>query len=168
MTAILSPCRRYRYRLERDVQLAGNVIAFFGINPSTADADEDDQTTRKLLGFAQLLGARRYLLGNVMAWRATDVRELADVVDLDGPGDGVSTPAELFRKIITDADVLVPCWGSRAKLPRDLRPMLDHTEQLLRASGKPVRVFGFTRAGDPLHPLMLGYATALVEWKNAA
>jgi hypothetical protein len=163
VTAILSQCGRYRYRLERDVQLAGNVIAFFGINPSTADADVDDQTTRKLIGFAKLLGARRYLLGNVFAWRATDVRELADVIDPTGPDN-----IEQLGRIICDADILVPCWGAKAKLPRDLRRDVDLTEQMLRHTGKPLRVFGLTRMGDPLHPLMLGYATQLVEWEAAA
>ncbi len=47
MTAVLSPCSLYRYRLERDVQLAGQVFAYFGINPSTADATLDDATVRK-------------------------------------------------------------------------------------------------------------------------
>ncbi len=44
MSAILSPCGRYRYRLEREVQADGRVFAYFGINPSTADADLDDAT----------------------------------------------------------------------------------------------------------------------------
>ena len=35
MSAIVSPCGLYRYRLERTVGMAGPVYAFFGINPST-------------------------------------------------------------------------------------------------------------------------------------
>jgi hypothetical protein len=159
MTAIVSSCGRYRYRLERDVQLAGNTIAFFGINPSTADAETDDQTTRKLRGFAKLLGARRYLLGNVFAWRATEVRELERAIYPIGRDN----PVEL-RNIICEADLLVACWGAKTKLPKDLRIYVDDVEAMLRESGKPLRVFGLTRGGDPLHPLTLGYSTQLVEW----
>lgn len=35
MSAILSPCGLYRYRLERTVGMEGPVYAFFGVNPST-------------------------------------------------------------------------------------------------------------------------------------
>jgi hypothetical protein len=34
------------------------------------------------------------------------------------------------------------------------------------ASGKPVKIFGLTKGGDPLHPLFLGYETPLVPWRN--
>jgi putative transcriptional regulator len=45
MSAILSPCSLYRYKLEREVNQTGKlVIAYFGVNPSTADASNDDQT----------------------------------------------------------------------------------------------------------------------------
>jgi len=31
-SAVLSPCGRYRYRLDREIQPEGIVIAYFGIN----------------------------------------------------------------------------------------------------------------------------------------
>ena len=46
--AVISLCGKYRYRLERHWSpLAGPTWAFFGVNPSTADADKEDATTRK-------------------------------------------------------------------------------------------------------------------------
>ena len=50
MSAIISPCGLYRYRLERTVAMEGPVYAFFGINPSTADASVDDATVRNRAG----------------------------------------------------------------------------------------------------------------------
>ena len=32
------------------------------------------------------------------------------------------------------------------------------------ASGKPIKVFGLSKSGDPLHPLRLPYTTNLVDW----
>ncbi len=61
-------------------------------------------------------------------------------------------------------DVLVPCWGSRTKLPKSLHVHLDRLLEQLVASGKPVLAFGVTGSGDPKHPLMLGYSTKLVPW----
>jgi len=74
MSAIISPCGKFRYRLERDVQPEGKVFAFFGVNPSTADASLDDATVRKWIGFSKVNGARRFVVGNVFAYRSTDVK----------------------------------------------------------------------------------------------
>lgn len=162
MSAIFSACGLYRYRLERQLQLAGLVFGYFGVNPSTAGAEIEDQTTMKWRGFGLRNGAREYIAGNPFAFRATDVRTLASANDPIGPENDAHIAA-----IIRDADVLVPCWGNRAKLPPALRPRLDVLADMLHASGKPVRVFGFTAGGDPMHPLMLGYTTPLVDWTRS-
>jgi hypothetical protein len=159
MSAILSPCGLYRYRLEREVQTEGQVFAFFGVNPSTADADVEDATTKKWRGFCLRNGARRYIAGNPFAFRATDVKQLATVSDPVGAAN-----LEHIMQIIADADVLIPCWGSRAKLPPTLRYALHRLKQTIHESGKPVRIFGLTKTLDPIHPLMLGYDTPLIPW----
>lgn len=156
--AVLSECGRYRYRLHRDVAATGLVYAFIGVNPSTADAELDDATVRKWRGFVQRWGGSRFIVGNVFAFRATDVKALAHAVDPTGAEN-----AAYLRRIAQEADVLVPCWGDRTKLPLRLRASLDQTMDRLRGYGKPVKVFGRTKGGDPLHPLMLGYVTALVD-----
>lgn len=160
MSAIISKCGLFRYRLERDLAAVGMVIAYFGVNPSTAEAEIEDQTTMKWRGFGMRNGARRYIAGNPFAFRATDVNELGKAVDPIGPDND-----RHLREIMRDADLLVPCWGNRGKLPRHLRPRLDRLLQLLRESGKPIKVFGLTISGDPAHPLMLGYSTQLVDWQ---
>lgn len=161
--AVLSADGLFRYRLERWVQEQGLVIAYFGVNPSTADASVEDQTTRKWRGFTLRNGGRAYIAGNPFAYRAKDVRALASAPDAVGPDND-----EHIDGIITDADVLVPCWGSRDKLPRTLHPRLDQLADKLSASGKPVKVFGLSASGDPLHPLTLGYDRALTPWARAA
>jgi hypothetical protein len=45
MSAIISMCGQYRYRLERVLAEHGIVVAYFGVNPSTAGAEVEDQTT---------------------------------------------------------------------------------------------------------------------------
>jgi hypothetical protein len=163
VSAVISECGLYRYRLERELQLAGIVVAFFGINPSEADSIVPDQTDMKWRGFARLLGARKYVAGNPFAFRAKNVRDLSRAIDPVGPFNDSH-----LEQIIADADLLVPCWGDRAKVPRAMRPQMDVLAQRILQSGKPVRIFGLTKGGDPKHPLMLGYDTALVEWKKAA
>ena len=166
MTAILSPDGRYRYTLERALaplypptNPPFSLLAI-GVNPSTADAELDDATVRKLRGFASRWGFSTLLLGNLFAYRATDVRELADAADPVGP-DNDAHLLTLFAR----ATLVVPCWGSRDKLPPRLHARIDAVRYLLRtryAGG--CRVLGLTSSRDPRHPLMLGYATKLEVW----
>lgn len=162
MSAVISPCGVYRYRLERTIGLQqGPVYAYFGVNGSTATATEDDHTVRKWIGFTKVFGGSRFVVGNVFGYRATDVRELAAAMDPIGPDNALH-----LEEIIREADVLVPCWGSRTKLPKQLHLHLDNLMEQLVQSGKPVMTFGLTNAGDPKHPLTLGYDTPLVEWAS--
>ncbi|WP_412021937.1 DUF1643 domain-containing protein [Burkholderia cepacia] len=159
MSVIISPCCRHRYRLEREVAATGFVVAFFGVNPSRADASVRDQTDLKWTGFAHRWGARKYIAGNPFAFRSPNVRDLGAAVDPIGPENDAHV-----AQIIADADLLVPCWGDRYKLPKSMRPRLDVVADMLRTAGKPVKVFGLTSKGDPKHPLMLGYDTKRADW----
>lgn len=162
MSAVISACGTFRYTLEREVQLAGIVFAYFGVNGSTADGQHDDQTVSKWTGFTKLNGGRRFIVGNAFAYRSKEVRALARAVDPVGPDNDA-----YLRAIIDKADVLVPCWGPRTKVPAQLRYRYDVLEAMLFASGKPVMCFGLSKSGDPLHPLMLAYATPLIPYPGA-
>lgn len=162
MSAVISPCGRYRYRLERTVGEAGPVYAFFGINPSTADASIDDATVRKWMGFTKTWGGSRFIVGNVFAYRATDVGTLAGVDDPVGPEN-----EKHLTQIALDADILVPCWGNSSKVPKHLRGRFKSVLQKLFDVGTPVLHLGLTNGGDPKHPLMLGYDTPLTPFARA-
>ena len=164
MSAILSPCGTYRYRLERTVGMTGPVYAFFGVNPSTADAAVDDATVRKWTGFTKLWGGSRFIVGNAFPLRATDVRTLATCHDHTGES---TVHARHLQAIAREADVLVPCWGDTGKVPKELRPRFTHLLLCLQGMGKPVMCFGLTKGGDPLHPLMLPYRTPLVPLESS-
>lgn len=156
MSAVISNCKRYRYRLDRDVQAHGLVFAYFGVNPSTADAEKDDQTIRKLKGFTQIYGGSRFIVGNPFAARCKEVKKLATI------NNPVGTDNEYYlHRIINEADILIPCWGNRSKVPEILHSHFDSLLAWLIRSGKPVCTFGLTKSNDPKHPLMLGYDTKL-------
>jgi hypothetical protein len=146
----------YRYRLDRVVSNDPRVVMYVGINPSTATDTVDDATVRKWKTFTRLMGAGRFVVGNVFAYRTTDVRKLAYVADPFGPLN-----LGALRTLMLEAHVLVPCWGDRKKVPHTLRRYIDMVEGELRVAGKPLLCFGRTRGGDPKHPLMLGYNTMM-------
>jgi hypothetical protein len=162
-SAVISPCELFRYRLDRQVQERGLVAAFFGVNGSTAGPVEEDHTTLKWFGFSLRNAFSRYIAGNPFAYRAKDVKRLATVADPVGPEN-----ARYLDEIIAEADILIPCWGDRNKVPQPLRHHFAALKAKLIASGKPIRIFGLTKGGDPKHPLMLGYDTPLIPWVSQA
>ena len=159
MSAVLSTCGKYRYRLDREVAGEGLILAYFGINPSTANATVEDHTSRKWIGFTSRNGGRKYIAANIFAYRATDVKELASIEDPVGPDN-----RKHLENIMREADVLIACWGSRSKVPRKLHGHIDALTKLLASSGKPLKCFKYTKDGDPFHPLTLAYDTKLVSY----
>ena len=161
MSAVISDCGNYRYRLDRDIQEKGLTFAYFGINPSTADANEDDQTIRKLKGFTLRNGGRKFIIGNPFGLRSTSVRRLSlwdDPIGLDND--------KYLNEIIKEANILIPCWGNTTKISKNFRYRFEELKLKIFESNKPVLTFGLTVSGNPKHPLMLGYNTQLIEWKN--
>ncbi len=161
MSAIISDCGLYRYRLERDLggMLAGPTVAWIMVNPSTADATADDPTIRKVLGFSRRLGAGRIIVGNLFSDRATDIKALrtaADPVGIEG-GDHL-------RRIMREADKVIVAWGPCAKLPKWLRNRWMEVVGIAEAHGIPLLCIGTAQDGHPLHPLMQGYDRPFVPW----
>jgi hypothetical protein len=159
VSAVFSACGRYRHRLDRDVQLFGVVAVLVGINPSTAGAQQNDNTIAKEIGFAKVHGWSRIIKVNVFDRIATDVRELAQVAQ-----PASTRNRQFVSAAASEADILVPCWGDRAKVPPGLHSGIEAMQALLRAQGKPMVCFGRTAGGDPRHPLMLSYETELVPF----
>lgn len=160
MTAVISECGAYRYHLTRVLGAGHGAVVFIGVNPSTADATTDDATVRKWIGFTRRWGFGVMQVGNLFAYRATDVRQLGKVPDPIGPEND-----RYLRALLDQATLVVPCWGSQAKLPARARMRIEAVRELLCESGRPVKVLGLTTSGDPRHPLFLGYETPLEDWK---
>lgn len=158
-SAVISACGLYRHRLDRAVQERGLVIAYYGVNGSTADEIENDQTVKKWFGFTLRNDGRKFIVGNAFGYRSKDVKLLASVDDPVGPDNAMHLQA-----IISEADIHVPCWGNRGKVPQRLHHHFDQLEMMLRQSGKPIKIFGLTKKGDPVHPLMLSYSIKLMDW----
>lgn len=151
----------FRWRLDRPVQETGIVAALCGVNPSTAGAEKNDQTIRKDLGFGLRLGWRRIIKVNKFAFRATDVRDLANAFDPIGDENDI-----YLSQAFAEADIIVPCWGPLSKLPKRLRRRYIEVCRLAERAGKPILCFGTANDGQPRHTLTLGYDTPLVPWSR--
>lgn len=162
MSAIISPCGTYRYRLERDGPGEG-ATAIIMVNPSTADAVEDDATIRKLKGFGRQYGWGKLIVGNLFAYRSKDVRELATATDPIGSDNGYRL-AEIFL----DTQRVIFAWGPQGKLPRRLRTHWRDVYSLaLKMHSDPMSIGAPAKDGHPCHPLMLPYSRELQPWRPA-
>jgi hypothetical protein len=161
-TAVLSACRRYRYQLERNMVSGpgeGRRLAWIMVNPSTADATQDDQTISKCIGFTRRLGFQRLVVGNKFAFRAKEVKDLRTARDPVGPDNDV-----WLRRIISESDAVLVAWGPLAKLPKQLHSRWRKVVELADREGKALMCLGDAADGHPRHPLMLAYETPLVPW----
>ena len=160
MSAIISQCGKYRYRLEREGPGVGST-AIIMVNPSTADAEQDDATIRRLRGFGARHGWGKLIVGNLFAWRATDVRDLGKVADPVGPDN-----ARHIAAMLCEADRVIFAWGPLAKQPRYHRHIWRAVSLAAGLALKQPHSIGVpAKDGHPRHPLMLAYAEPIIEWK---
>jgi hypothetical protein len=161
VSAVISDCGKYRYRLERHGLSGAGTIAWIMVNPSTADATADDATIRKVVGFSERFGAGWAIVGNKFAWRATDVWQLRGAPNPVGPENDAHLAA-----IMAQAPIVIAAWGSLAKLPPHLRRRWRAVARVADRLGRKLHCLGTTHDGHPRHPLMLAYDTPLIEWNR--
>jgi hypothetical protein len=153
-TAIISACGLFRYHLTRTWDEALRPLPFIMLNPSTADASEDDPTIRKCIGFAKRLGFGGIEVFNLFAFRATDPRELRASGFPIGFDNTRLMTTRLFELGLQERGYVVCAWGANARnlcYPKDL---VCH----LSLSGVRLRALRLLEDGTPAHPLMLPYS----------
>jgi len=72
------------------------------VNPSTADANSDDPTIRKLNGFARRNDINHLIVVNKFAFVSTHVEILSTIDDPIGPEND-----SYIRSALTEADILI-------------------------------------------------------------
>ena len=156
-SAELSPCGRYRYVLSRGWG-QGNLMNFVMCNPSTADAEVDDPTIRKCVGFAKKFGFDGIQVMNLFAFRATDPKELGQLGI-----DPIGYPENDKYLRTLRGDVCL-AWGGIGKKLRHHPGRPVAVEVLLRNNGCRLLTLGMTKSHAPRHPLYLPYTTELQDF----
>lgn len=156
-----SPCKAYRYTLWRtwtDDPMPP-YVAFVGLNPSTADEQNDDPTIRRCIGFATSWGFNAMCMLNLFAFRATDPREMK------GADDPLGEDADFWTvNICAGADRVVAAWGCDGGFnKRDVEVRL-----LLSVMEKPLHVLKFNKDGSPMHPLFCPSSVEPITWEREA
>jgi hypothetical protein len=141
-SATISECQRYRYVLEREWQSKLPGVLFVALNPSTADAQLDDPTVRRCVGFAKSWGFGRIVIANLFALRSSHPSVLSIDADPIGPKNDW-----WLTELSARFDLTVAAWGVHGAFRRraaEVLPKLTNVHHL-----------GLTNAGYPRHPLYL-------------
>ncbi|MBI1377237.1 MAG: DUF1643 domain-containing protein [Frankiales bacterium] len=150
----------YRYVLARRWRDDGPTAWFIMLNPSTADADTDDPTIRRCMGFALAWGMSSLAVLNLYAWRATEPKDLtwrrAIGIDVCGPHND-----RFLRSLATlpDDDPIIAAWGAHAP-----RARADHV--MAMPGMDRAQCLGTTKHGHPRHPLYIRSTTALQPYTH--
>lgn len=154
--ATLSECGTYRYDLWRCWADQGTLGVFCMVNPSTADAEADDPTIRRVTGFAKSFGWRGFVVVNAFALRATDPRKLKKHLAPTGPENDAT-----ILGWAAVARPFVVAWGQHGELYGRDRKVYD----LLVGAGVQPWCLGVTTKGNPRHPLYLPKDVQLIPWR---
>jgi hypothetical protein len=155
--ATISSCGTYRYTLNRKIPSVlrwVKPVLFIMLNPSIADAQIDDPTIRRCIGFAKSWECTDLTVVNLFALRATDPSELEKAIDPIGPENDFHLKEQIEKHSLVGLTVVA--WGSK--------PIAKERAKNLMPVFNNVKCLGITKDGSPKHPLYLKNESELISW----
>lgn len=150
--AVISECGNYRYLLRRTWDHSKPRALLVMLNPSTADARQDDATIRSCVRLLVGLGYGSMEVVNIFGYRATDPSELGVALDPIGPENERIVLAAIHR-----CDTVICAWGAHALAESKSTFLLNR----IRSCRPAAYCFGKTKHGAPRHPLYVKSGTTL-------
>lgn len=111
------------------------------LNPSTADATENDPTIKKCMKFARREGCGLMTVVNLFAYRATDPDELAKVDSPVGTCNEQIVMGQI-KEHNQFGNLIVAAWGN-----------FKMAKEISIPTGAPIWCLGKNKDGSPKHPL---------------
>ena len=140
--AVFSDCGYYRYSLSRTWEPDRPKVMFVGLNPSTADAEKDDPTIRRCMGYARDWGYGGVLVLNLFAYRATDPRDLLRArLPVGEKNDHYLAYSQ------RGAELVIAAWGNHGTHMNRARMVVPLFKRLY--------YLRLNASGEPAHPLYL-------------
>jgi hypothetical protein len=150
-TAEFSPCRTWRYQLKRQWQEGDNLVAFVGLNPSTADETKNDPTVTRCIKYAQTWDYDGMFMLNIFAYRATDPKVMREFYAPVGPDNN-----KWILNTVKECRLVVACWGNHGSFLERGKVVASMIQDL--------KCLKITKAGHPSHPLYLKSSLMPVDY----
>ncbi len=155
--AVISECQLFRYSLFRTFRSRGKKMLAIGVNPSTADAIQDDNTLMRWQHYARREDCAELWVGNISPYRSTDPKKLKLVDDHSPLANQM-----ILREMADTADIILACWGNNVVLV----PGWEITvEWLTKTYADKLYCLGYTKMDQPRHPLRQRNDAPLVRYQ---
>jgi hypothetical protein len=149
--AVISDDGKYRYTLKRILNKELPMIAFVGLNPSTADTENNDPTIDKCIHYCKQWGYGGFYMVNLFAYRATDRSQIYLVEDPIGPENGFH-----LKQVFDKVDKVICCWGNDGAFKARNREVLKMIQEPYCLS--------INATGEPAHPLYLSKSLTPIKY----
>jgi len=147
--AEFSEDRKYRYALHRIWDANLPLVAFVGLNPSTANETSDDPTIRRVKAFAKGWGYGGFYMLNLFAFVTPYPDELKKCENPIGDND------EWLQKVGGKCERIIFAYGNFDVFGRDKEVAKMFTD---------VYCLGRNKNGSPKHPLYLSGSTQMEKF----
>lgn len=137
--AEFSECGKYRYVLRRIWDTNLPFVMCVGLNPSTANSDDDDRTIRNLCDLLSKSGYGGLFMMNLFALISSEPN------DLRACPDPLKDNDIWIHSIASRCDDIIFCWGSFKQAEYRAKKLISLFPKAL--------CLGKTSNGKPIHPL---------------
>ncbi len=140
--AKISDCSKYRYALWRKWDESKPTVMFIGLNPSTADATDDDPTLTRCINFAKSWGYGALNMANLFAFRATKPSDMFRALDPIGNRNNY-----WLKRLYKNSDLVVAAWGNDG--------IYLHRSKYVKEMLTNLHYLKLNASNEPAHPLYL-------------
>lgn len=146
--AMFDDTGKYRYLLWRTWDEGKrNPAVFIMLNPSTANAEDDDPTIRRCIGFAKDWGYTGLKVVNLFGLVSSDPKKLATETDPIGPENDY-----VILSRVPHAGIIIAAWGAFKEAKTRSIQVLNAVQSVSRS---PIYCLGMSKDGSPKHPLYI-------------
>lgn len=138
-----------RYRLWRIWDEKRPLLLFILLNPSLGNATDNDPTIRRLIYFSRTFGYGGVYVGNLYSCISPNPNDLK-ATDKMAEQENINH----IKGMMHMCQDVVYAWGNQGDYPKWLNALED----------RPL-CFGFTKKGNPKHPLYLPNSSSLINFR---
>jgi hypothetical protein len=155
--ALFTEDRKYRFALWRIWDEAKPLVMFIGLNPSTANEEENDPTIRRVIAISKFNGYGGVYMMNCFPLVSTDPAALYDFYNTPFHELEDIENMRWLLEVKRKCETVVFAWGNFDVVKDRAKSITGYMKE-----GKALHI---NKNGSPKHPLYCKNDTVFVDWK---
>ncbi len=158
---LFSQCGSYRWILKRELLSGKKTVVFIGLNPSKANASNNDRTLIRIINFCSRWNYKNIYIINLFSLISKSPIHLSKSNDPIGENNDLITLKSLeFWRENRNCDLWLG-WGDKGQINGRDRKVLKLIKNFSNLKSKEnnhskrVLCLGLSKKGNPLHPLYM-------------